>query len=76
MKVVWTTGSVVANANSRKIFVVFLYAPCYAYSMKDKNNQSSQEWEISRWNRESNKWAARKARWNAWKQAQKKVTAK
>jgi hypothetical protein len=44
--------------------------------MKDKNNQTSQEWGIARWERENNKWASRKARWNAWKQAQKKVTAK
>jgi hypothetical protein len=44
--------------------------------MKDKNKQTSQEWEVARYNSETNKWDARKARWNAWKQAQKKVTAK
>jgi hypothetical protein len=44
--------------------------------MKNNTNQTSQEWEIARFNREANKWASRKSRWNAWKQAQKKVTTK
>jgi len=44
--------------------------------MNNKNTQTSQEWEIARYNREAQKWASRKARWNAWKQAQKKVTEK
>jgi len=40
--------------------------------MKDKKTQTSQEWEIARYNREANKWAARKARWEAYKKTQKK----
>jgi hypothetical protein len=40
------------------------------------NNQTSQEWEVARWERQNRIWTARKVRWNAWKQAQKKVTAK
>lgn len=33
--------------------------------------KSSQELEIERRARETQKWASRNARWNAWKQAQK-----
>jgi hypothetical protein len=39
--------------------------------MKDKENKSSQSWEVSRWERQNQMWTARKVRWSAWKKAQK-----
>ena len=35
----------------------------------EMKKQTSQEWEIARYNREAKKWADRKARWNDWKNA-------
>jgi hypothetical protein len=40
--------------------------------MKDKKTQTSQEWEIERWNRQNRIWQARQERWNAYKKTQKK----
>jgi len=40
--------------------------------MKTENKKSSQELEIQRRNREDQKWASRKTRWEAFKKSQKK----
>ena len=36
----------------------------------ENKTKTSQQLEIERYNREAQKWAKRKERWNAWKQSQ------